>query len=128
MEEFKSLSNLRSTNRTSTGFPNYDCTGATISFDCPAGTVFNWLVSWSGDVDGNDWHTRIFERLEDARAYVRMLAAENEGNGRFGWFADRFVQVANDSFLEEEDPVMVEVIQAVRVHPANLVEPEGVTA
>lgn len=81
--------------------------------------------TWTEDVNGSRWHTALFDSLDEARAYACEVVAANEGNGTFGWFARRAVQVFSPDFLSDRSATEMRVISNVTVPDTGCVRVDG---
>ena len=54
--------------------------------------------------DGEEWHSKYFQYLSDARDFAEWIATRNESNKEFNHFARRMVVVATSDFFDRSKP------------------------
>lgn len=63
---------------------------------------YDWDLTWT--TNNKDWHTRLFETLDECREYARELLSANEENPDYMFFARRHCTVAMCDLLDETVP------------------------
>lgn len=63
---------------------------------------YDWDLTWT--TNGRDWHTRLFETLDECREHARELLSANEENPDYMFFARRHCTVAMCDLLDETVP------------------------